>query len=113
MPLKDFNCSRHGNFEAYVGPDDTSAKCHKCSTNCERVFLSAPSLSGEVRNHFNPHYDVQLGAWFETAEHKKKFLKRTGRTQASGPLSPRNTGKGNVVCNLKQAKQKLSPYVKT
>jgi len=61
---------------------------------------------------FNPHYDEQVGQWFETADHKKKVLKAIGREQVSGLASPKNSNKTSIKMTKEQA-LKFDPSMKS
>ncbi len=103
--LKEFLCTDCGVFEETVDRNISHALCPRCAKNSERTFLTAPSLGGEIRTHFNAHYDEQIGQYFETAEQKKAFLKKTNREQISGHLSPRKTKGTSILCTKDQAKK--------
>ena len=105
MVVKEFLCTKHGLFDEYVVQDSQETKCSKCKRTAKRVFFTPPQLTGEVRNHFNPHYDEQVGEYFSSYEEKKAFLKKTGRTQISGQHSPRKSNNSSFICTKEQAKQ--------
>lgn len=105
MPIytyKCLSCDQLSESIAKVGSE--FAKCEQCSGNAKRVHIPTTfGFVGDSSTHFNPHYDMQLGKWFESPEHKKKFLTDTGRVQTSGPLSPRGSSKSLKVCSKEQA----------
>lgn len=103
--IKDFKCIDCGPFEDYVDRDCSYALCPRCAKNCERVFLKAPALTGEIRTTFYAHYDEMLGQHFGSAEEKKAFLKKTNRDQISGHLSPQKDTKSQFKCTKKQAEK--------
>lgn len=105
MVLKEFYCTDCGVFEETVDRDLSFYSCPRCAKRCERTFTKAPALAGEIRTHFNSHYDEQLGQYFETPEQKKSFLKKTNREQISGDLSPRKTKGTSILCTKDQAKK--------
>ena len=102
MVLKDFECSC-GIFEMSVNMDVVVMECPKCNKESKMVFLKAPTLSGV--ESWNPHYDEQVGHFFETAERKEKFLKETGRVQTDGPSSPRKSNNSSHICSKKEAQK--------
>ncbi len=104
MVLKDFECPKCGYFSEAVSMDAQSTSC-ACGQTSRRVFLQAPALTGEIRTHFNAHYDEQLGQHFNSPEEKKAFLKKTNRDQISGNLSPRKSNKTSILCTKDQAKK--------
>lgn len=103
--LKDFQCIDCGDFEEVVDRDSSFAPCPRCDRKSERVFRKAPALTGEIRTGFNSHYDEQLGQYFESAEQKKAFLKKTNREQINGHLSPRKSRGTSILCTKDQAKK--------
>lgn len=103
MILKEFECSCGKYFEEAVDMNDSQCKCPDCGGLADRTYRHAPIVKGA--DSFNPHYDDQVGLWFESAEHKKKVLKDNGFEQVSGPASPRKSNKTSIKMNKEQAKQ--------
>ena len=99
MIIKDFECRNGHVFESIVDSGKNVTKC-SCGKRAERIFLK-PHLCQGLES-FNPHYDLQLGEYFPTAEHKKKFLKDKGWEQLSGPLSPRKSSVDREICTETQ-----------
>lgn len=114
MVLKDFLCKQCGEFEKLVAADAATTRCSDCGFTAQRVFLQSAPIVGEVRNSFNPHYDLQLGQHFASAEQKDNFLKKTGRIQYSGASSPRKDSNTMFRCSREQAKKEfgIAPVTK-
>jgi len=70
-----------------------------------------PNKSPVIHNcdSFNPHYDAQLGEYFQSKEQKQHFLKITNQQQASGTLSPRIS---EGIARLKMTKDQYTKLVK-
>ncbi len=72
-------------------------KCNLCSD----VYKPLPHIKN--CDNFNPHYDSQIGEFFESREHKDNVLKQKGLFQVSGKDSPRQTeGLGRIKCTRDQ-----------
>lgn len=82
-----------------------------CGGEAHQVWMP-PRIVVHGCDSFNPHYDEQVGQWFESADHKKKVLKALGKTQVSGPMSPRAEKKTSIPMSLDKAK-KLDPSLST
>jgi hypothetical protein len=74
--------------------------------------MQAPALGGEIRNHFNPHFDLTQGQYFESNEQKKNWLAGKDKTQVEGNLSPRSSGGGRIICSKTQARQLVGKNAK-
>ena len=73
---------------------------YKCK-NCSNENNSLHSLRN--CDNFVGHYDLQLGTYIESKEHKARILKERGLTQVSGTDSPRKSeGVGRIVCSADQ-----------
>jgi hypothetical protein len=100
--LQDFRCEDCSKVtEELVNPGDMQIACG-CGG---KAYQAITKIAVVGADSFNPHHDLQLGQWFESADHKKKFLRETGREQVSGPMSPRKSNKSNVISTRKQAKK--------
>jgi len=105
MILRDFKCQSCGIlFEDFIDRGQTQTDC-ECGGIASKAFITrAPAVLG--CESFNPHFDIQLGAHFQSKEDKKSFLKKHDREQVSGLSSPRKTIGSSVVCTKEQG-QKL------
>lgn len=89
--LKEFECKACGTFDEVVDSDSADCLCPKCGLLSQRVFLTAPALTGDIRRDFKPHYDFQFGQHFQSYDDKKRYLESTGRKQVSGALTQRDS----------------------
>ena len=105
--LKDFKCRKCGVFEELVTSDAQVTACKTCGISSKRIFLQSAAITGEVRNHWNPHYDLQLGQYFNSRKEKQEFLNKTGRIQYSGQMDPRKDSKTMFRCTKSQAKKEF------
>lgn len=94
MAYRCWSCSRPRENEELL-------RCDAC--NAQEAPIQAPSLGGEIRNHFNAHFDITQGQYFESAEQKKNWLKSKDKEQVEGGLSPRTSSGGRVICTKTQA----------
>lgn len=99
--LKDFEC-KCGIREEYIEPTVNRLWCRDCKRYATHVFVKAPSVVG--CDSYNPHYDIQMGQYFESKEQKDSWLKKTGREQISGSSSPRRSTKDRMICSKSQAR---------
>jgi hypothetical protein len=102
LKLKDFQClSCERVFEDLS--DGEKAQC-TCGGEAHQTWIPHP-IAVHGCDVFNPHYDEQVGQWFESADHKKKVLKSLGKVQVSGPASPKKDKKTSIPMSLDQAKK--------
>jgi hypothetical protein len=82
--------------------DDTiNYSCKTCTISYK------PLHSLKNCDNFTPHYDTQLGQFFDSKESKKDFMTKQGLYQVSGTDSPRKTeGVGRLVCTRSQYRDK-------
>jgi hypothetical protein len=100
--LNSFLCSKCGLVsEELVKSKTKTVKC-SCGGRAHRAYLKAPSVHG--CDSFNPHYDLQLGKHFSSADEKRAFLKSVGKVQESGNLSPKKSTEDRVICSKEQSK---------
>ena len=79
----------------------TYSMCPTCHVSAQPVTGQAPALKRSTMDtYFKPHYDGQLGEFFQDADSKKKYL-RDNNLATAGPLSPRNM-EGNPHCTSSQ-----------
>lgn len=104
MPFYEYKCKVCGTQKEEFHPVDDRYNCGICTCGGEFfIVLQSTPFKGDFIN-FIPHYDSQMGEYFESAEHKKKRLSELGYTQVSGSFSPK-TGetKDRIPCNKEEA----------
>ena len=80
-------CPKCGNeVVALQGRDCNGQVVYKCK-NCVNTKMQLPAILG--CDTFQPHYDSQIGEWFESKEHKAAVLKEKGLYQLEGTASPK------------------------
>jgi len=82
-------------------------RCPTCEIEAKVVGKDFVTIHG--CDSFNPHYDTQMDKWFESADHKKSWMKKKGYTQVSGQLSPRESSNYMKICSREQG-QKLESH---
>lgn len=108
MPTYSFECPIcNSYYEAWYHvedmPDDIPCTC---GAQAERVIAYAPAIPhSQMDTSFQPYYDAQLDQHFQSADHKKKWLKDNDYVQTSGPISPKKDLPGNFKCTAGQAKR--------
>lgn len=93
MFLYEYICPACGQYyEEYAHLED----CDKpipctCGEYAERVICTAPALINTDEwsdTKFTPHFDVQLGAHFNSKEERNAHLEEKGLVAIEGPNSP-------------------------
>jgi len=105
--LRDFNCKICGRtFEDCVDNSETTSIC-ACGHKAEYIITK---IAVHGCDSFSPHYDEQVGQYFESPDHKAKILEKMGMVQRSGPDSPRNSNLTSIKMTKDQAR-KHDPYM--
>ena len=102
MVLRDFKCQKCGLvFEKFS--KGLRTRCPECKGHS---YMTIRKIAVHGCDNFTPHYDEQVGQFFESPEHKKHILKRMGLKQTRGPLSP----KKNTNMRFKMSKSQAGKF---
>lgn len=102
LVLHDYRCNSCNAIKESLEETGTCTIRCQCGSTMNIAFTKS-NLSSEC-DFFNPHYDLQLGQYFESASHKKAYLKKIGKTQVEGSFSPKDSGRGRYLVTKDQAK---------
>lgn len=93
-----FQCSICGNgtnklvFKDYRNkdrfPEGVFSMCPSCYTQGDHVEKAPNLRMSAMDGNFKPHYDGQLGKFFQSADEKRKHLASKGYVQTSGMPTP-------------------------
>ena len=107
--LKDFECEGGCGviLDVVVSGDTRSMPCPKCGANSNTIITKAPGFIGSssYEKRFTPHYDLQLGQYFQSADHKTKFLNKNEIEQSKGEFSPQTESKTRFKCTEKTSQR--------
>ena len=98
--LRDFKCNGCEKiFEELTQPTELVVACD-CG---KEATITTTKVAVHGADSFNSHYCEQLGQHFSSAEHKQAVLKKLGKKQDSGQLSPRRSNKSSINMTKAQA----------
>jgi hypothetical protein len=100
--VRVFECSKCA--DVFEDLSEGKSTVCTCGGDAHQIW-TPPKIAVHGCDSFNPHYDEQVGEWFETADHKKKVLKAIGREQVSGLASPKTSNKTSIKMTKEQAKK--------
>lgn len=103
--LKDLKCSHCNNTEEILVRQGEKVSCTKCGSTALKPLPAFAAVHGG--DSFNPHYDWQMGKFFESKEQKEKTLASMGRVQLSGNPSPKKSTKDRIIMTKTQAERGL------
>jgi len=95
MPLYDFRCDEHGEFEDVWAKADESVQCGECSRYMTRL-ISAPYVSPDLE----PYLEHNIGSdpiWIKSRQHRAEELYKRGLNIAndtSGRINNSEPSKG-------------------